>query len=441
MKKKNVKKKSELQQEQNYELHSFLTEMIEEWEWDMEQAGLELSVFAEEGLPSVLCGNQHWIKTALQTMVKSSLQCTKEGTVTFAVRGEQTELGDYMLNLSIADHGAGFSEEALADVFTRPVGKETSPFLNFYDIKKQAELSGGRFLLRSVAGDGAFYFLSLPQGVIDETPMEKLGRWEEEEPLFETLTEAAEETETEAEAGYFSGEEKPGEKELEEKEPEEKEPEEKAEVEQENKPWIDMEIAMNYCGGMEEMRQEMLGIYYEQALKYLKELPEIYKNEDWEQYRIVVHAIKGNSLGIGAKGFSEEAFEHEKAARDGEIHKIKENWQSFYNHYLSLIAEVCGQWKNYFTEVEEKREIMPLNSFLAEMEELLGIVRNYEMAEALERIERLEKLDIEGEDREKMTALWNRVKTAVDGLDFDTGEAGVQDWLAKHKPEAVENEE
>lgn len=425
---KNEKKKYELQQKQNYELHSFLTEMIEEWEWDMEQAGLELSVFAEEGLPSVLCGNQRWIKTALQTMVKSSLQSTKKGTVTFAVRGEQTELGDYMLNLSIADHGVGFSEEALEDIFTKPDGKEESRFLTFYEIKKQAELSGGRFLLRSVAGDGAFYFLSLPQSVIDETPMEKLGRVEEEEPLFETLTEAEEETETEteADAGYFSGEE---------------EPEEKAEVKQEKTSWIDMEIAMNYCGGMEEMRQEMLGIYYEQALKYLKELPEIYKNEDWEQYRIVVHAIKGNSLGIGAKGFSEEAFEHEKAARDGEIHKIKENWQSFYNHYLSLIAEVCGQWKNYFTEVEEKREIMPLNSFLAEMEELLEIVQNYEMAEALERIERLEKLDIEGEDREKMTALWNRIKTAVDGLDFDTGEACVQDWLAEHKPEAVENEE
>lgn len=419
MRKKNAKNKYGLQQEQNYDLHSFLEEMIEEWERDMAQAGLELTVFTEKGLPSVLCGNPELIKKALQTMVKSSLQSTKEGTVTFAVRGEPTEPGEYMLSLSIADTGAGFSEEALADMFVKPGGKEASHFLTFYDIRKQAELSGGRFSIYTVAGDGALYFLSLPQRVIDETPVEGLGREEDEAEAAGAEFNEGADTEEEYNQEEYKQEE----------------------YKQEQASWIDMEIAMNYCGGMEEMRQEMLGIYYEQALKYLKELPELYENEDWERYRIVVHAIKGNSLGIGAKGFSEEAFEQEKAARDGEIHKIKESWQGFYNHYLSLIAEVRNQWKDYSAETEKKREVMPLNSFLTEMEELLKVVQNYEMAEALERIERLEKLGIEGEDRKNMNIFWNRVKTAVDGLDFETGEACVRDFLAAHKPEAVENEE
>ena len=89
-----------------------------------------------------------------------------------------------------------------------------------------------------------------------------------------------------------------------------------------------------------EMYQEILACYYEQAQGYVKDLPRYVEAKDWKNYAIVVHAIKSNSLGIGAKAFSELALSHEMESKKENGDFIEENFEAFMEKYHALLEEV-----------------------------------------------------------------------------------------------------
>lgn len=105
-------------------------------------------------------------------------------------------------------------------------------------------------------------------------------------------------------------------------------------------PEIDREQGLMYCGGMDELYQEMLGAYCEQAAAYIPQLTDYYRKEDWENYRIVVHAVKSNSLSIGAAVFSEKAKAQEMAAKEGRIDDIRNTWKVFMADYKAVAETV-----------------------------------------------------------------------------------------------------
>jgi len=74
---------------------------------------------------------------------------------------------------------------------------------------------------------------------------------------------------------------------------------------------------MEYCCNNEDFYKEMLSSYLT-TNKY-QELNDKYKEEDWENYRILVHALKSTSLSIGAVKVSEKAKMLEAAAKEGNI--------------------------------------------------------------------------------------------------------------------------
>ena len=79
--------------------------------------------------------------------------------------------------------------------------------------------------------------------------------------------------------------------------------------------FLDTKLGMEYCCDDEEFYKEMLESYLS-TNKYI-ELNKSYQEENWEQYRISVHALKSTSLSIGAVKVSEMAKELEMAAREG----------------------------------------------------------------------------------------------------------------------------
>ena len=113
---------------------------------------------------------------------------------------------------------------------------------------------------------------------------------------------------------------------------------EKVSVRQEKREkLIDMELAMPYCCNSEEFFKEMLKVYYEQAQKYKKQLPEYYEQSNWQDYAVIVHAIKSTSLTIGASVLSERAKQHEMAAKGNDEEFLKQDWNSFYTYYCSVL--------------------------------------------------------------------------------------------------------
>lgn len=97
---------------------------------------------------------------------------------------------------------------------------------------------------------------------------------------------------------------------------------------------LDTSLGLSYCGNDISFYLEMLDTYVEGYKG--EELDALYNQENWKDYRIVVHALKSTSLSIGAASLSEEAKALEFAARDLQIEVIREHHKDVMEHYREL---------------------------------------------------------------------------------------------------------
>ena len=115
---------------------------------------------------------------------------------------------------------------------------------------------------------------------------------------------------------------------------------------------LDTTVGLGYCCDNEEFYREMLTSYTENRKQ--DAIDKCYLDEDWENYRILVHALKSTSLSIGAVGLSEAAKALETAAKEGNIAFIKENHAAMMKDYQSLLD---GLNENVVQAKEERKAI------------------------------------------------------------------------------------
>ncbi|MCM1213601.1 MAG: response regulator [Lachnospiraceae bacterium] len=101
---------------------------------------------------------------------------------------------------------------------------------------------------------------------------------------------------------------------------------------------LDTSLGMEYCCDSEEFYQEMLVSYMENQ-KY-EAIGEAYGKDDWENYRILVHALKSTSLSIGAVSLSEQAKALEMAAKEGNIAHIRDCHGEMMAAYRELLDKL-----------------------------------------------------------------------------------------------------
>jgi HPt (histidine-containing phosphotransfer) domain-containing protein len=99
-----------------------------------------------------------------------------------------------------------------------------------------------------------------------------------------------------------------------------------------------VQTGLSYCAEDEGFYKEMLHDYMEG--NRMAELCEMYEVNDWENYRIQVHALKSTSLSIGANELSEEARLLEQAAKDGDMEYIRTHHEKTMNQYRSLLNQL-----------------------------------------------------------------------------------------------------
>lgn len=95
---------------------------------------------------------------------------------------------------------------------------------------------------------------------------------------------------------------------------------------------IDVDGAIEILGDI-EMYNETLQDFLDETSTRMPKLEEYYKNEDMENYAILVHAIKGDSKYLGFTKLAEMALEHQMKSQDNDIDYVKSN-------YGELVKEV-----------------------------------------------------------------------------------------------------
>lgn len=192
---------------------------------------------------------------------------------------------------------------------------------------------------------------------------------------------------------------------------------------------IDKNIGLSYCGGDEELYEEMLKTYYEQGKEYAEKLPVLFENMDWGNYSTIAHAMKSTSLSIGAAKFSEMAKQHEMAGKEENASFIKDNWNDFYDNFINVLNTIAKNHKldEEKTQTESVTEVSS-ESYRKECEILLEYLKNYEMNPAMEQLNKIATIKTSKIDMEKQTKLLDDMKNAIDDFDFGNAEEMLLEW-------------
>ena len=99
---------------------------------------------------------------------------------------------------------------------------------------------------------------------------------------------------------------------------------------------IDIQQGMTYCGDKEGFRDITL-IYHSEGPKRKANLEQFFREKDWKNYVIMVHALKSNSRGIGANELAELALNLEMAGKENRIDYIFEHHEELLDKHDKLL--------------------------------------------------------------------------------------------------------
>jgi len=102
--------------------------------------------------------------------------------------------------------------------------------------------------------------------------------------------------------------------------------------------FLDTSVGMAYFSDNEEFYRDMIQCYLDN--NSFEAIGRDYEQEDWEDYRILVHALKSTSLSIGAVELSNQAKELEMAAKEGRIRDIQMNHGAMMERFGSLLEQI-----------------------------------------------------------------------------------------------------
>lgn len=102
---------------------------------------------------------------------------------------------------------------------------------------------------------------------------------------------------------------------------------------------IDVDLGMQYCGGMEDMYKEFIKMFCDRKEETQKKLQDAFDAENWKDYTTFIHALKSGSLSVGGKILSEQAKALEMAGHENKIDYIKENHHKAVELYDAFVAE------------------------------------------------------------------------------------------------------
>ena len=105
--------------------------------------------------------------------------------------------------------------------------------------------------------------------------------------------------------------------------------------------FLDEATGLAYCMNDQNFYKEMLGEYV--SADKTEELMEAFSKEDFEYYRITVHAVKSTSLTIGAIKVSEDAKALEMACKGGNLDFVKQSHEAFVQEYKALIQALRAE--------------------------------------------------------------------------------------------------
>ncbi len=102
---------------------------------------------------------------------------------------------------------------------------------------------------------------------------------------------------------------------------------------------INVDIGIGYCGDV-GLYMEILKVSCNAAVDKIRNLKNAYEQENYEQYKILVHSVKSSTANMGAMDLSEMAKALESAGIKGDYEYIKQHHFRFMECYEKLMNKL-----------------------------------------------------------------------------------------------------
>ncbi|MBQ8800245.1 MAG: response regulator [Lachnospiraceae bacterium] len=159
----------------SYETAKLFDTVVQELKFKANLKGLRVIVERDTALPECLVGDEIRIRQILTNLMSNAIKYTKEGTVTFKVKGMEDE-GVFSLVMLVEDTGIGIRKEDIPRLFQSFQRMEERKHrhiegtgLGLAITKQLTELMNGHISVRSEYGKGTCFTVVIPQKISDRS--------------------------------------------------------------------------------------------------------------------------------------------------------------------------------------------------------------------------------------------------------------------------------
>ena len=202
--------------------------------------------------------------------------------------------------------------------------------------------------------------------------------------------------------------------------PSEKKPEEDM-IDRLEKAGINTASGLKYCRNDEAFYLELLTMFVQDAARKETQINEFYKQDDFENYRILVHALKSTAKMIGADALSELAKLAEEAAKRSDLDYIREHQEELLANYRDVSLQIMKTIdKSAASEkgADGKGSLeVSMEEVLRQLEELENSLKTYEIDKAESLLSEMEKVMYQGK---ALGAMLGEIRQQVGDFEFGT---------------------
>jgi len=195
------------------------------------------------------------------------------------------------------------------------------------------------------------------------------------------------------------------------------------------------EKGIQRCGGIEQDYIEIAQSFYKAAEENIAQIESFYKEEDWKNYTILVHALKSSALYIGAAQLSEAAKALEKAGKEEQTDYIRAHQEEMIAMYRRLLERMLAcEMLGLATGEKQTKSPVLANIEIAQeelfeiLEELKQLFGDFQTQGVEEKLLYLENYRYHGKP---LSILAERLRTKVENFDF----IGAEELLETAKKE------
>lgn len=207
----------------------------------------------------------------------------------------------------------------------------------------------------------------------------------------------------------------------------------------EKDPWsfmteINTKSALAYCKNDMDFYRELLDKFAMDAVQKEKEIDSFFEQEDYHNYRILVHALKSTAKMVGADALSHLAKESEAAVQNKDIAYVREHHKELlakYHEVVRQISEALGRGENTAEQsYSETRKEISCDELLAKLMELKEWLAAFEIDKAEVVISQISESEYQGTS---VKELLREVRGDVEDFEFSEAGRKVEELLERMK--------